>query len=374
MNESLFSRLFHYSKTDNRTPQEDYLTELLAWMIDNLAQFGQDYVTFLCSNSNSKIQQKEKCSVNAETQVVVSEGRIDMVITVDSSMCFVCEHKVDSSLAIDQITKYKHCIEEIKERYHVENVYYVFLSKIADKLEKEQKPDITIRWHEIYNYFNGKKFDNNSFETLMVKQFLEYLTEVGMGKKESISVKGVEYYSEAMKLERLLKVIFNDLSTDGDWESSCEGINQFLTDYNKPKLLEKPGEGRIGIEFTSTWQPGLFAGVKLHNNDHSLDKPHYIPQLVVTLDCYEGERSKHQEKPWFQLIMQNEKSISKSRFQIQIGAKKNQYRLLLLYKPLTEVLSQCKDDYDKQKDTIKKELIYGINWILNYYNLSCKDT
>ena len=137
MNESLFSRLFRYNKTDNRTPQEDYLTELLAWMIDNLTQFGQDYVTFLCSNSNSKIQQKEKCSVNAETQVVVSEGRIDMVITVDSSMCFVCEHKVDSSLAIDQITKYKDCREEIKERYHVENVYYV-LSKIADNSKKSK--------------------------------------------------------------------------------------------------------------------------------------------------------------------------------------------------------------------------------------------
>ena len=61
MNESLFSRLFLYGiKLDNRTPQEDYLTELLAWMIDNLTQFGQDYVTFLCSNSNPKIQQKEK--------------------------------------------------------------------------------------------------------------------------------------------------------------------------------------------------------------------------------------------------------------------------------------------------------------------------
>ena len=247
------------------------------------------------------------------------------------------------------------------------------MSKIADKLEKEQKPDITIRWHEIYNYFNGKKFDNNSFEPLMVKKFLEYLTEGGMGKKESISVKGVEYYSEAKKLERLLKVIFNDLCTDGDWEGSCEGINQFLTDYS-PKFFEMSGEGRIGIEFTSTWQPGLFAGVKLHNDDHSLDKPHYIPQLVVTLDCMKGERGKYQEKPLFQLIKQNEKSTPESEFQIQIGAKKNQYRLLLLYKPLTEVLSQCKDDYDEQKDKIKKELIKGINWILNYYKLSCEDT
>ena len=80
------------------------------------------------------------------------------------------------------------------------------MSKIADKLEKEQKPDITIRWHEIYNYFNGKKFDNNSFETLMVKQFLEYLTEVGMGMKRiEFQSRSVEYYCEAKKLDQTLK-------------------------------------------------------------------------------------------------------------------------------------------------------------------------
>ena len=86
-----------------------------------------------------------------------------MVITVDSSMCFVCEHKVDSSLHKDQITKYKDCKEEIKERYHVENVYYVFLSKIADKPKKSKSLTSPFDGTEIYNYFNGKKFDNNSF-------------------------------------------------------------------------------------------------------------------------------------------------------------------------------------------------------------------
>ena len=373
MNESLFSRLFRYKQTDKMSPTENYLTEMLAWMINNLPSFGQDYVLFLNSKCKEKPTFNANCTftVSAETQYRVTKGIIDMVIETDCGYGFICEHKVDSSLRENQIKDYSECDKEINKDITFKTV---LLTKSID--QHEQNPDIQIIWHNVYEFFSDpiRKESYKADEKIIIEQFLKYLTEVGMGKKESISVKGVEYYSEAKKLERLLKVIFNDLSTDGDWESSCKGINQFLTDYNKPKLLEKPGEGRIGIEFTSTWQPGLFAGVKLHNNDHSLDKPHYIPQLVVTLDCYEGERSKHQEKPWFQLIMQNEKSISESEFQIQIGAKKNQYRLLLLYKPLTEVLSPCKDDYDEQKDEIKKELINGINWILNYYELSCKDT
>lgn len=74
------------------------------------------------------------------------------------------------------------------------------------------------------------------------------------------------------------------------------------------------------------------------------------------------------------MIKQNAKSSSESGFQIQIGAKNNPYRLLVLYKPLTKVLSQGEEKYETQKENIKKEIIKGINWILNYYKLSCEDT
>ena len=54
MNESIFSRLFRYKQTEKMSPKENYLTEMLAWMIDSLSQFGQDYVLFL----NSKCKEK----------------------------------------------------------------------------------------------------------------------------------------------------------------------------------------------------------------------------------------------------------------------------------------------------------------------------
>ncbi len=34
MNESIFSRLFRYKQTEKMSPKENYLTEMLAWMID----------------------------------------------------------------------------------------------------------------------------------------------------------------------------------------------------------------------------------------------------------------------------------------------------------------------------------------------------
>ena len=371
MNESIFSRLFRYKQTEKMSPKENYLTEMLAWMIDSLPQFGQDYVLFLNSKCKEKLNFDANCpfTVSAETQFRVTKGIIDMVIETDCGYGFICEHKVDSPLRENQIKDYSECDKEINKDLTFQTV---LLTK--SKGQHEQNPDIQIIWHDVYEFFSDpiRKESYNADEKIIIEQFLMYLTEVGMGKKNSISIKGVEYYSEAQKLEQSLKVLFNDLCTDGDWESNCKGINQFLTDYN-PKHVEKLGEGRIGIEFAS-WQPGLFAGVKLDNADHSLDSFDNTPQLVVILDCMEGERSKHQEKSWFQLIKQNAKSSSESGFQIQIGAKNNQYRLLVLYKPLTKVLSKCNEDYYEQKKTIKKWIIDGINWILNYYKLSCEDT
>lgn len=371
MNESIFSRLFRYKQTEKMSPKENYLTEMLAWMIDSLPQFGQDYVLFLNSKCKEKLNFDANCpfTVSARTQVAVEDGFIDMVIITDQNLGFICEHKVDSELSNNQIKKYYDCRAEIDSNLEFQTV---LLTK--SKGQHEQNPDIQIIWHDVYEFFSDpiRKESYNADEKIIIEQFLMYLTEVGMGKKNSISIKGVEYYSEAQKLEQSLKVLFNDLCTDGDWESNCNGINQFLTDYS-PKHVEKLGEGRIGIEFAS-WQPGLFAGVKLDNADHSLDSFDNTPQLVVILDCMEGERSKHQEKSWFQLIKQNAKSSSESGFQIQIGAKNNQYRLLVLYKPLTKVLSKCNEDYYEQKKTIKKWIIDGINWILNYYKLSCEDT
>ena len=48
MSESLFSRLFHYRESEKLSPRENYLTEMLAWMIDSLPQFGREYVNYLC--------------------------------------------------------------------------------------------------------------------------------------------------------------------------------------------------------------------------------------------------------------------------------------------------------------------------------------
>ena len=376
MNESIFSRLFRYKQTEKMSPKENYLTEMLAWIIDSLPQFGQDYVLFLNSKCKEKLNFDANCTftVSAETQFRVTKGIIDMMIETDCGYGFICEHKVDSSLRENQIKDYSECDKEINKDLTFKTV---LLTKSKD--QHEQNPDIQIIWHDVYEFFSDpiRKEQYKADEKIIIEQFLMYLTEVGMGMKEAINPNGVTHYSAAINVEPLLSSIFNDIYRDfqkSDIEKQCPGLHDFLRESKF--LLNTPGKesGRIGIKFSETWHPGLFAGVQLNNKDNSLQN-FDSPQLVVIIDCMQGEKNNFQEKLWYKSIDKDKQSKEKteSGFRIQTTSD-NPWRVLILHKSLTTVLSQCNEDYYEQMENIKKAIIDGIKWILNCYKLSCEDT
>lgn len=374
MSESLFSRLFHYRESEKLSPRENYLTEMLAWMIDSLPQFGREYVNYLCGKCepNQIAETDNLFEVSAQTQVSVTNGFMDMVIKTDRNIGFICEHKVDSQLSENQIQKYLDCHNEIDDSLNV-----IFKTVLLTKSTKQhtEKADISITWYDVYEYFS-EKFNKGEYnckpeEKIIIDQFLMYLTEVGMGKRETINANAVEYYCDAMKLETVLKSIFNDICTDVKWEEKFPRIKDFLTDFDpfvsKETYSRNENEiRRLGIEFTRNWNPGLFAGVQMNNDDDSLQS-FDSPQLVVIIDCMKGKKSKYQNEGWFASIAKDKQSKEEieTGFHIQTDSD-NPWRVLILHKPLTEVLKGTR--YEEQKKDIKDEIVSGINLILKYYN------
>lgn len=382
MSESLFSRLFHYRESEKLSPRENYLTEMLAWMIGNLKQFGHDYVKFLMTKCEDKtnFDSSKSYSVCVRTQVNVKYEEkdhfknrfIDMVINTTGDMGFICEHKVDSEVRENQIQEYASCQEQLNGSPN-----HKFKTVLLTKSTKQhtEKADISITWYDVYEYFS-EKFNKGEYnckpeEKIIIDQFLMYLTEVGMGKRETINANAVEYYCDAMKLETVLKSIFNDICTDVKWEEKFPRIKDFLTDFDpfvsKETYSRNENEiRRLGIEFTRNWNPGLFAGVQMNNDDDSLQS-FDSPQLVVIIDCMKGKKSKYQDEGWFASITKDKQSkdITETKFYIQTNSD-NPWRVLILHKPLTKVLKGTR--YEEQKKDIKDEIVSGINLILKYYN------
>lgn len=380
MSESLFSRLFHYRESEKLSPRENFLTEMFAWMIGNLKQFGHDYVEFLmtkCENKTS-FDSSKSYSVCVRTQVNVKYEEkdhfknrfIDMVINTTGDMGFICEHKVDSEVRENQIQEYASCQEQLNGSPN-HKFKTVLLTKSTE--QHTEKADISITWYDVYKYFS-EKFNKGEYnckpeEKIIIDQFLMYLTEVGMGKRETINANAVEYYCDAMKLETVLKSIFNDICTDVKWEEKFPRIKDFLTDFDpfvSKETYSRNEIRRLGIEFTRNWNPGLFAGVQMNNDDDSLQS-FDSPQLTVIIDCMEGKKSKYQNEGWFASIAKDKQSKEEieTGFHIQTDSD-NPWRVLILHKPLTEVLKGTR--YEEQKKDIKDEIVSGINLILKYYN------
>ena len=379
MSESLFSRLFHYRESEKLSPRENFLTEMFAWMIGNLKQFGHDYVEFLmtkCENKTS-FDSNKSYSVCVRTQVNVKYEEkdhfknrfIDMVINTTGDMGFICEHKVDSEVRENQIQEYASCQEQLNGSPN-HKFKTVLLTKSTE--QHTEKADISITWYDVYKYFS-EKFNKGEYnckpeEKIIIDQFLMYLTEVGMGKRETINANAVEYYCDAMKLETILKSIFNDICTDVKWEEKFPRIKDFLTDFDpfvSKETYSRNEIRRLGIEFTRNWNPGLFAGVQMNNDDDSLQS-FDSPQLVVIIDCMEGKKSEHQNTKWFTSVKDKQsKEEIETGFHIQTDSD-NPWRVLILHKPLTEVLKGTR--YEEQKKDIKDEIVSGINLILKYYN------
>lgn len=379
MSESLFSRLFHYRESEKLSPRENYLTEMLAWMIGNLKQFGHDYVEFLMTKCENKtnFDSSKSYSVCVRTQVNVKYEEkdhfknrfIDMVINTTGDMGFICEHKVDSEVRENQIQEYASCQEQLNGSPN-HKFKTVLLTKSTE--QHTEKADISITWYDVYKYFS-EKFNKGEYnckpeEKIIIDQFLMYLTEVGMGKRETINANAVEYYCDAMKLETVLKSIFNDICTDVKWEEKFPRIKDFLTDFDpfvSKETYSRNEIRRLGIEFTRNWNPGLFAGVQMNNDDDSLQS-FDSPQLVVIIDCMKGKKSEHQNTKWFTSVKDKQsKEEIETGLHIQTDSE-NPWRVLILHKPLTEVLKGTR--YEEQKKDIKDEIVSGINLILKYYN------
>ena len=82
----------------------------------DIKEIDKKYITYLIEKSNIGIENinlDEENILSIDTQTSVSSGRIDMVISIQDKIGFICEHKVWSNLSINQINKYKECSDEL---------------------------------------------------------------------------------------------------------------------------------------------------------------------------------------------------------------------------------------------------------------------
>lgn len=138
MNKSIFSFIKSYIPTESKDPKEDFLTQILAWLLINVEGFAASYCRFLLSFIKEPFFNcNEYDEFYIETQVAVKNGRIDMIIKQGNNG-FICEHKLFSNLSDRQIEKYISNQQALGAgKFHTVLITY-------SKLQQTQEADIML--------------------------------------------------------------------------------------------------------------------------------------------------------------------------------------------------------------------------------------
>lgn len=367
MSKSIFSYLVSYTPTEGRKPREDYLTQMFAWILENVEGLADEYVNFLCEKASIPYE-RNKAEITVSTQETVKGvGRIDLLIKT-GNLAFICEHKVvNGELGEDQIKKYM----DNSSKLGPEKYYSVLLT--FNRSQHTQEADISIIWSDVYELIEGVLDSYDEKDAFVLKQFLDYLSENRMEKTEPIPLVALQGYWPALKLESQLENIFRQL-VKVDYSILCPGIEKIGTGFKPEYSIESREWGRLGIAMFPKWNMGLFAGVILDTEDHKLkplnkDKG---PDLVVLLESDYSKVVGSTERNNYENNIKSDKYIrlcdtlrqDSGPFDFMPGIKESPWRLAVLRRSLYDVLDG-KNSKKEQIEAIRDTIVEATNMIIN---------
>lgn len=181
-----FTKLYKYKQSDNLHKKENYLTEILAYCLENDEIFNRQFLITIGIRA-------ESTNLTCITQLVDKEfGKPDIFITINNNTAIIIECKVDCLQGNSQLYRYS----EILNRQSFRNKIIVFLTKYNEEVE-ELPASITyksLRWHKIYDLLAES---NDAIS----KQFRNFLIDENMSSEVSFiqsDLSAIKNYSETI--------------------------------------------------------------------------------------------------------------------------------------------------------------------------------
>lgn len=168
---NIFARLLKlYKNNSDKTPKEDFTTEIFVGILEKNSELLDDYVNNFLEIEGEGFEVSSQCSYTLETP---GDCRIDMVIENEEKLIFI-ENKVDSIEGNGQLEKYAKFLNQIKYK----ECHLFYCTKIIEEKKVNFSNFSQFRWKNIYDYYEDREVE-------LLVEFLEYLEEEGivMNKK-----------------------------------------------------------------------------------------------------------------------------------------------------------------------------------------------
>ncbi|MGQ1911236.1 PD-(D/E)XK nuclease family protein [Marinifilum sp. RC60d5] len=267
----MFSRLLRLIQSNTeRTPLEDYTTELLVGVLENDCELRDLFCNkFLGLESKEFIVESQKrYKLEGDKDCI-----IDVVITGENEICFI-ENKVKSKEGEFQLERYSKVLKGLNNGGLRTKLAYC--TERSDPKYIESHDFIQYKWHDVACFFK-----NNS-ENILTKLFIDFLIDNKMSR--DMTIKSIDLVT----MENLLNVVsLIDQTIDNvkdEFEKKFGNISDYrsnsnfkkqIVDHERMCVLSEPavkGNGwseiLYGVELNGTLVTQIYIEAKNENHDN----------------------------------------------------------------------------------------------------------
>ena len=185
MDSSIYGRVFRYRQSDNRSPKEDFFTEVLAGTLESTCALSNAFVGYLIGVPVN--------SVRIETQKKVDQGRLDIHIDADSEdgrHVVAFENKIGAKEGHRQLRNYEQYL--MSQRAKTRWLYYLTLHSPTDfEPQKDGVEFRRLQWFDVYNWFKAWLGKNDQAigqrSRVLINEMLTLMEEWNMATNLNVS-------------------------------------------------------------------------------------------------------------------------------------------------------------------------------------------
>ena len=231
--------LYKKNRASEKTPLEDFITEILVGVLENDNELLDSFVNNILEIEGTGFSIESQVKYNLDNDI---NCIIDIVVRNDENICFI-ENKVHSSEGERQLERYTKVLNELNN-IQGKNVFLRYCTKFYDLKNIEDIDFLQYRWSNVYKFLE-------EYESEMIDEYLKFLRGEGMASAGDFN------YEDLIVMKKINSTIAKmDECLDNVKDTLIKEFGKpYERDYERLKQIVKDEEYTM-------WTNGIIEGCK----------------------------------------------------------------------------------------------------------------
>lgn len=231
--------LYKKNRASEKTPLEDFITEILVGVLENDNELLDSFVNNILEIEGTGFSIESQVKYNLDNDI---NCIIDIVVRNDENICFI-ENKVHSSEGERQLERYSKVLNEIHS-FQGKNMFLRYCTKFYDPKNIDNIDFLQYRWSNVYRFLEEYKSE-------LIYEYLEFLRGEGMAGSGDFN------YEDLIVMKKINSTIAKmDECLDNVKDTLIKEFGKpYERDYERLKQIVKDEEYTM-------WTNGIIEGCK----------------------------------------------------------------------------------------------------------------